>query len=69
MVRSTDQMNPDQHHCKILPWGRGSVLPSLPGSVPHNLGVDSAGDTVVQLGIKLGQSVSGVHRSLKNQKL
>merc|ERR1719458_2045996 len=49
-----------------IPWGWGSVLPSLPGPVPHNLGVDGAGDTVVQLGIKLGQSVGGVHRSLRN---
>ena len=34
------------------------VLSALPGPVPDNLGVDGAGDTVVQLGVELGEGVS-----------
>merc|ERR1719458_522743 len=32
-----------------IPWGWGSVLPGLPGPVPHNLGVDGAEDAEISL--------------------
>ena len=41
------------------PGRRSSVLSRLTRPIPHNLGVDSAGDAVVELSVQLGQLVAG----------
>ena len=51
---------------EAVPWGRSPVLPGLPGPIPDDLGVDGAGDAVVELGVQLGQGVAGVHRCLRD---
>merc|ERR1719511_464720 len=48
------------------PGRRSAVLTRLSGPIPHNLGVDRAGDAVVQLGIQLGQLVAGVDAGLRD---
>lgn len=45
------------------PRRRSTVLASLLGPVAHNLGVDGAGDAVVELGVQLGQRVRLVDAS------
>ena len=48
------------------PWPearrRTAVLAGLLGTVPNDLGVDGAADTVHQLGVNLGRHVVVVHR-------
>ena len=46
------------------PRGRSTVLSSLMAPVTDNLGMDGAGNTVVELGIKLGKLVASVYTGL-----
>merc|ERR1712212_825028 len=46
------------------PGRRSSVFSRLARSIPHNLGVDCAGDAVVELGVQLGQLVACVDARL-----
>jgi len=39
---------------------RSPVLSALPGPVPDNFGVDSAGNAVVQLGVQFGEGIASV---------
>ena len=51
---------------RLLKSLRSPVLASLSGSVPDHLGVDGAGDAVVQLGVELGQLVRGIDGGLRD---
>merc|ERR1740129_1142435 len=48
------------------PRRRSSVLSRLARPIPHNLGVDSAGHTVVELRIQFGKLVARVDASLRD---
>merc|ERR1719234_962824 len=47
------------------PWRWRTILSRLPASVPHHLGVDGTGDTVVELGVQLGKLVACVDACLR----